>query len=195
MLKKEIENYKKLNKLAENSGIVIFGEAEDRLIPIGELKQAFSLDFPIYNRSFESPSLSRAAEIYVECIAQLNPETIFLHIGLSDIELFTKNPRDFDTQYRRLLDCIKKHDKTCHIIIVSLKNPDNLDLICEINRHLKYIASSEQCEFSDLSANRVWNPIETKSVLSFLYSTGFVRPLDIKRPTYDLTGILFCCPT
>jgi len=38
----------------------------------------------------------------------------------------------------------------------------------------------------------VWNPKQTKEVVSFLYSIGFVRPLKQKRPLQDVAKILFC---
>jgi hypothetical protein len=36
------------------------------------------------------------------------------------------------------------------------------------------------------------NPKQTKEVVSFLYSIGFVRPLKQKRPVQDMAKILFC---
>jgi len=40
-MEKTIKTYQSLNKLAATSGTVIFGGAEDRLIPLGELKDTF----------------------------------------------------------------------------------------------------------------------------------------------------------
>lgn len=40
----EIKKYTKLNELAEQGGIVIFGCGEDVNIPVGEVRQAFSVD-------------------------------------------------------------------------------------------------------------------------------------------------------
>ena len=76
--------------------------------------------------------------------------------------------------------------------MVSLKNYDNNAIVAKMNKALKYIADSEKCEFEDISAKRVWNVKENREVTSFLYDIGFDRPLNIKRPIYNLVRILFC---
>ena len=58
MRAQEIKNYKALNKLAEQNGIVIFGEKEDVSIPLCELRQAFGIKENCYNRSFENLTIS-----------------------------------------------------------------------------------------------------------------------------------------
>ncbi len=191
----EIAQYTELNKIAEPKGIVIFGGTADKAIPLCELKQAFGLNSNLYNRSIENLSLTDAESIYTVCISPIHPESILLHIGECDINLFSETPAKFDNTYRQLINTIKATDKHCNIVIISLKNPDNNAVISEINKHLRYIADSEHCEYGDITANRVWNPKETKDVISFIYSLGFVHPLNIKRPIYDLTKILFCYNT
>ena len=62
-----------------------------------------------------------------------------------------------------------------------------------MNRHLRYITESERCEYGDITTRRVWNPRETQSVASFVYSLGFVRPLRNRHPLGDLLKVLFCC--
>ena len=49
MQKLETQKYKQLNELSEAQGIVVFGNNEDKSIPIGELRQAFCIDSKIYN--------------------------------------------------------------------------------------------------------------------------------------------------
>ena len=44
----------------------------------------------------------------------------------------------------------------------------------------------------DIAEKRVWNPKETKDIVSFVYSTGFIQPLKNRRPIFDLIKILFC---
>ena len=96
MFEKEIKKYQALNKLAESNGIVILGSEDDMSIPFGELKQAFEIESKIYNRSVADLSVVYAADIYDKCIAELHPETVLIHIGMADIELFKKNPDMFD---------------------------------------------------------------------------------------------------
>lgn len=192
MSENEIKIYLSLNELAEQNGIVIFGGTADRSIPLCELKQAFELNSKLYNRSISNLSINSASEVYDTCVAPLSPESVLLHIGAVDLDSFTENPSAFDQKYRELIHHIRTSNPKCTIAIISLKNQENSANISEINRHLKYIAESEQCEYGDISAKKVWNPKETKDIVSFIYSTGFVRPLKKNRPIYDLAKIFFC---
>lgn len=192
MREAEIKNYVKLNDLAEQGGIVIFGSGSDKNIPTGELRQAFAVESKVYNRSFESISVKDALSVYKETVAALSPETVLLHIGETDMDFFAESPVEFDNKYRELIGYIKSQNKKCRIAIVSLRNHDSDPQIEEINKHLKYIADSEQCEYGDISARKVWNPKASMDAASFVYSIGFVRPLKNKRPLYDLVKMLFC---
>lgn len=192
MMKQEIERYSGLNELAEASGIVIFGNEEDRGIPLCELKQAFELESNLYNRSFTKLSINDATEIYDSCVAELYPETVLLHIGAEDLEFFKSAPAEFDEKYRELIAHIRKGNKKCRIAVISLKNPEKKDEIAELNKHLKYIADSEQCEYGDIATKRIWNPTATKEVSSFVHSMGILQAWKNKRPIYDLVRILFC---
>lgn len=188
----ELKQYAKLNELAEAGGTVIFGGTADKEIPLCELKQAFSLNENLYNRSVSGLSVKEAASIYESCISALKPECVLLHIGDEDVTLFETDSSAFDQSYRALVQHVKELAPKCTIGIISLKNPEDSSSVAELNKHLKYIAESERCEFEDISVKRVWNPKETKDVVSFVYSTGFVKPLKNHRSIYDLVKILFC---
>ncbi len=192
MREAEMKKYEKLNELAEQGGIVIFGCGEDVNIPTGEIRQAFAVEQKIYNRSFENISVTDALSTYKESIAALSPETVLVHIGQADIGLFTENSNEFDNKYRELIEHIKSQNKKCRIAVVSLRNYDINRQIEEMNKHLKYIADSEQCEYGDIASKKVWNPKATMNAASFVYSIGFVHPLKNKRPLYDLIRMLFC---
>ena len=188
----ETKKYRQLNELSEPQGIVIFGDSNDKAIPIGELRQAFCIESKLYNRSFEHLSIQDAASVYEETVAPLSPETILIHIGESDKDFFSKQSTAFDTKYRELIHSIKSKNPACRIGIVSLRNYKNDSQTEEINKHLKYIADSEQCEYGDISSKKVWNPKSTMDTTAFVYSVGFIHPLKNKRPLYDLIKILFC---
>ena len=192
MRTEEIKNYSNLNTLAEQGGIVIYGCGEDKDIPTCEIRQAFAIESKIYNRSFDNLSITEAVSVYEKAVAPLKPETVLVHIGEADLQTFTKNPAEFDNKYLELIKVIKANSKKCRIAIISLKNYDNESRIAELNKHLKYIADSEKCEYGDISAKKVWNPKATMEAASFVYSIGFVRPLKNKRPLYDLVKMLFC---
>lgn len=191
MFDMELKRYEVLNELAERGGVVILGGTEDETIPVGELKQAFAIEEKIYNRSMKGLSVLDAQTVFDVCIAQIAPETLLLHIGEHDIQLFKENADEFIQKYSQLITHIKSVNKTCHIAIVSLRNYKNDGVIKALNQQLKYIADSQRCEYADIAAPRVWNPKSTMETVSFVYSLGFVHPLKNKRPVYDLVKILF----
>ena len=192
MYENEIERYQALNDLANGCGTVLFGGTEDKAIPLAELKQTFEFDGNLYNRSISGLSIALAAEAFEACAAKLKPSDALLHIGDADLEHFQKEPAWFDNAYRNLISSVKKANPRCIISVISLKNPMGSAVISEMNRHLKSIAEAEQCHFFDINLKRVWNPKEMREIVSFIYSTGFVRPLKRKLPNYDLIKILFC---
>ena len=192
MRESEIKNYTKLNELAEQGGIVIFGCGVDKEIPTCEIRQAFAVESKVYNRSFDNLSVNDALSVYKETVAALSPETVLLHIGETDIDFFAESPVEFDNKYRELIGYIKSQNKKCRISIISLRNYDSDPQITELNKHLKHIADSEKCEYGDISAKKVWNPKASMEVASFVYSIGFVHPLKNKRPLYDLVKNFFC---
>ena len=193
MFENEIKRYKTLNELAKQNGILIFGGTDDKKIPLCELKQAFELNPDLYNRSVDNLSVVNAPEVYAACAAELKPETVILHIGKADLKLCEENAPEFEKKYCELIRYIRANNTKCDVVIISFKNPKATADIAKLNKHLKYIANSEQCEYYDTSVNRTWNPIQSKDVISFVYSIGFVQPLKTKRPISDLVRILFCC--
>lgn len=192
MLEKELKKYQSLNKFADKSGTVIFGGTQDKEIPLCELKQAFAPDEVLYNRSVENLCTDNALEAYRACVSGLNPDTVILHIGEKDIELFGKNEAAFENKYRELINYIRAETPDCRIAIVSIKNPDNDPETACLNKRLEYIADSEKCDFEDISTRRSFNSVGTKSVATFLHTIGFTRPLVNRRPVGDLVRILFC---
>lgn len=192
MMKNEILKYKVLNELAEQDGIVIFGSGEDVDVPLCELKQAFSIDAKLYNRSISTLSIEDAIEAYDACVSSIRPETVLLHIGGDDLALFAAQPSSFDQKYRALIAHIRQINKNCRIVVISLKNYTNDDTISELNRHLEYIADCEKCEYGNIASRRVWNPRSSMEAASFLHNMGILRPLKSKRPVYDLVRMIFC---
>ena len=189
---REINRYSSLNRIAGKGGTVILGGAEDRNIPLCELKQAFGLEDDLYNRSVTGVSAAQAVEVYDACVASLQPDTVLLHIGEADLALFEKNAAAFDDAYRRLIAHIRSLNKKCRVVVIALRNPAKAPLIAEMNRHLKYLAESERCDYGDISGRLVWNPVETKEVFSFVNTIGLTGALRNRRPIYDLIKVLFC---
>lgn len=192
MFQLEIEKYQSLNNLAEQSGVVILGEREDISLPLCELKQAFEIESNLYNRSLQHLPIEHAIEVYDACVAPIQPQTVLLHLGESDLDSFTKDSSQFEKQYIDLITHIKTTNKNCRIAIISLKNENNCAAIAELNKHLKYIAETEHCEFGNITSKHVWNPQTTKNTMSFLSSMGLIQPSKNRHLLYDLIKILFC---
>lgn len=189
-MEKQISRYDHLNELAQPGGIVILGGEQDRGLPLCELKQAFELKEELYNRSVTGLSAENGVVIYDRCVAPLEPEVLFIHIGEADQGLFAQEPSAFDQKLRLLLRHIRNTDPSCQIGLISIR-AENAPIFSTMNKHLSAVARTEQCEFCDIPAVSVWNPRHTKDMISFVYSTGFVRPLNRKRPVHDLARLLF----
>ena len=190
-MKCTLNRYKELNELAKPSGIVIFGGEEDVTLPLGELRQAFGIEENMYNRSVAGLSVKNAIEVYKEYVAPLVPETVILHIGAADVEYFTENASAFDENYRAFIAYIKAQNKKCRIAVVSFKNDAGNAQIKELNKHLKYIAESERCEYGDVTSKQVWNPKSTRDAVAFVCSISGVRSMKNRHPLYDLVKILY----
>ena len=192
MQNEEIKRYATLNTLATSDGIVLFGGTSDKEIPCSELREAFTIKNAIYNRSLTDLSVFQAVDVFDACIYGLDPETVLLHIGAADIRIFAENPQRFDEAYRDLIRHIRSQCPKCRIAVVSFDEEElHFEKVGELNKHLRYIADSERCEFGDIAKKRVWNPGSTRDLSSFIYSIGFASPLKNSRPIYDLTKILF----
>lgn len=187
-----MNEYKILNELAQTEGTVIFGGTEDLNIPLCEIKQAFSISENLYNRSVKDLSVTDSVEIYSKYISEICPKTLFVHIGKSDMEMFSSFSDEFTKKYRELISYIKNDNKNCKIAVVSLENYDDNAIANKMNKQLKYIAESENCEFCDISEKRVSDYRQTKEIVSFVYDIGFVRRLKCARPLGDLAQMLFC---
>lgn len=189
-MEKQIFLYERLNDLAQPGGVVILGGAQDRGLPLCELKQAFELKEALYNRSVTGLSVENGAAIYDQCVALLKPDALFIHIGEADKTLFEQKPSYFDHKLRLLLQHIKAVDPSCQIGLLCVC-PEDDPIFSSMNRHLSAIAQTEQCVFCHIPEANVWNLRHMKDVVGFVYSTGFVRPLNTKRPMHDLAKLLF----
>lgn len=190
-MKCTLNRYKELNELATPGGIVIFGGEEDITLPLGELRQAFGIEENMYNRSVTGLSVKNAIEVYKEYVAPLVPETIILHIGAADMEYFTENTSAFDESYCAFIAYIKAQNKKCRIAVVSLKNDTENAQMKELNKHLKYIADAEKCEYGDITSKIVWNPKSTRDALAFVCSIAGISSMKNRHPLYDLIKIVY----
>ena len=180
-------NYEELNNIAQKNAVILLGGTMDKRIPVAELAQSFEFDFKIYNRSEELLSVKNAKDIYSKNIQPLEPEAILIHIGETDQNLFKNSSVDFDNYYMSMLETIKNTNKNCRVALISVRNENEDRLITEMNRHIKAIAESEQCDFISLDNVKLWNPRATKASVDFAYSMG----LKSKKPLRNIAEILY----
>ena len=175
-----VNEYKKLNSIATQQGVVVFGEGNDVNIPVSELKQSFNLDCAVYNRSFPYVSPDNAADLYDKIVKPLNPDTLLLHVSAEYVKLPSE---EFPKKYAELLRHIKSVNKRCRVIVISNGSKT-------IDETLKNVAESENCEYVDLLIASAWDPLATKAAAAFVKDMGINRFVD-RQPVFDLIKIFF----
>lgn len=181
-----IENPEELPAEEENA-VILLGTGTDKMIPVSNLANEFSFNFPIYNKSRNTLSISAAQDYIQSEISPLMPEAFILHLGENDKELFAKSQENFDNLYLSLIESIKNGTKNTRIAIVSVKNPTNDPSISSMNAHIKAISEAEACTFINLENAKLWNPNATKAANDFAYSMG----LNIRKPLKNVAEILY----
>lgn len=171
----------------EKNAVILLGTGTDKMIPVSNLANEFSFNFPIYNKSRDTLSLSAAQDYIQSEISPLMPEAFILHLGENDKELFAKSQENFDNLYLTLIESIKNGAKNTRVAIVSVKNPTNDPSISSMNAHIKAISEAEACTFINLENVRLWNPNATKAANDFAYSMG----LNIRKPLKNVAEILY----
>ncbi|MCQ2508561.1 MAG: hypothetical protein MJ097_07245, partial [Dorea sp.] len=189
---KDIAKYNSLNSFSAKNAVVLFGETDDKDIPVTEISESMSLKEKVYNRSIADLSISAAAEVYDAVVAPIKPSTVLVHIGSGDVDFYNRFPGRFDHDYRTLIQHIKETNKNCRIGIVAVKNPGNVPAIDRMNEQLKFIAESEKCEFCNITADTKWSPAAVKAAYDYYYSTGYAS--NAKKPVYDLAKLFFGTP-
>ena len=110
-----------------------------------------------------------------------------IHIGENEIYLCINNCELFDKKYLELIKLIKNCNRNCRIVLISVSNPQNNENINILNRHIKAIADSEQCDFVNLDNAHLWNPEATKAAIEFAQNMG----LNTRKPLSDVAEILY----
>lgn len=180
-------NYKELNGIAKQNGIILMGGDFDKEIPVTELARSFEFNFELYNRSESRLSVKNAKDFFEKKIASIHPEAMIIHLGDEDINMFKENPADFDKCYFDLMSSVTAVNKKMRIALVSVNNPSKNDTVAKMNAHIKAIADSSKAVFVNLDNAKLWNPKATKAATDFAYNMG----LNIRKPILDVAEILY----
>ena len=154
---REEKNYRRLNSIARPNGVVLFGSSFAKDIPVCELKQAFSLECDVYNRSYTDLSVFDASELLSECLNDLNPKKILLDLGETDLERGYKTIPEIIAAYESLIGNIRTYSKRCKIVVISvcaesMTTPVEQSAAAELNSALEEMANRLKCSYADISS-------------------------------------------
>jgi len=171
----------------EKNAVVLVGGTFDNKIPVNYLKNRFDMNFKLYNKSSDNLSIKNAAEYFRNVVIPMEPEALIIHLGENDITMYQNSSEAFDKAYLELLSTVKKANKKTRLALVSVNNPADNKFVNEMNKHIKAIADSENCQFVNLENSKLWNPEATKQSVDFAYTMG----LNMRKPLLDVAKILY----
>ena len=151
---RELKNYKKLNSIARQDSVVMFGSTFAKDMPLGELKQNFEFDVNLYNRSFSDLSIFDAAELAKEVIKPINPSKVLIQLGETDLERGYKTIDEMCEAMEKLIAEIKSWDKHMEVVLVSIVDEEGILHPEELNRRIEKIAKANKCKYADITAAR-----------------------------------------
>lgn len=143
IFKKTLDKYEKLNNFVLKGQLLFFGSTYLESFPLEELKQDFSLDRVIYNRSIQGLTVDDAIEVLETCVFELMPSKLFIALGEEDIKASDYNEKTFLEKYALLLEQVKREIPACKIYVLSP----------EYNFALKTLAQEKHVYYIDLTAN------------------------------------------
>ena len=138
-----LKKYEKLNNFVLKGQLLFFGSTFLEEFPLDELKQDFSLDRVIYNRSIQGLTVDEALNILDTCVFDLMPSKLFISLGDEDALMPNFSEKDFLEKYALLLEKVYAELPACKIFILSPT----------YNFALKTLAKEKHAFYIDLSAN------------------------------------------
>lgn len=150
LYRREIKEYRALNRVATGGGVVLFGSTFAKEMPVGELKQAFGIDRNIYNRSFLELSVFDAAAVAAESVIPLEPSKILLNLGETDLMRGLHSIPEIVDAYRELINTLRRR-LHCEVVVVSVCGGEELRP-AELNRRLEEMARSCGCAYADIAS-------------------------------------------
>lgn len=148
---RELDNFRKLNKIANKNGVVLFGSSFAKDIPVCELKQSFNMDCDIYNRSVTDLSVFDAEMLLDNCVIDLAPKKVLIQLGETDLERGYRTIPEIVKAYEKIITKLKSADKRCDIVIVSVCSSSAEIHPEELNKQLELVARKAKCKYADVS--------------------------------------------
>ena len=160
-----LQKYAKLNHFVLKGQILFFGSTFLEDFPLEELKQDFSLDRVIYNRSIQGLTVDEAFDVLETCVLDLMPSKLFISLGDEDEKLLDYNEKTFLEMYARLLDKVHAELPACKIYLLTP----------EYRFALKALAQQKKAFYIDLSANKEPDYVSSFRKIKTFFRDGNIR--------------------
>ena len=148
---REVENFRRLNKIAKKNSVVLLGSSFAKDIPVSELVQTFDIDCSIYNRSLTDLSVFDADKVLDDCVLNLAPKKILLQLGETDLERGYRTIPEILEAYEKVIVKLKNANKHCDIVIVSVCEKNAEVYPDALNAKLEELANKLKCQYADIS--------------------------------------------
>ena len=142
-------DFKQINEVAKENGVVFFGSTYFESVPVNELAQDFDTDLPVYNRSVGGLTIDKVSDVLESCVLDLEPSKLFICLGDEDIKSECFSLSDFIEKYQWMLYTLHNRCKA-KIYIVSVMSLD--PKASAINERLKRLAAETGCIYVDTQA-------------------------------------------
>ena len=142
-------DFKQINEVAKENGVVFFGSTYFESVPVNELAQDFDTDLPVYNRSVGGLTIDKVSDVLESCVLDLEPSKLFICLGDEDIKSECFSLSDFIEKYQWMLYTLHNRCKA-KIYIVSVMSLD--PKASAVNERLKRLAADTGCIYVDTQA-------------------------------------------
>ena len=142
-------DFKQINEVAKENGVVFFGSTYFESVPVNELAQDFDTDLPVYNRSVGGLTIDKVSDVLESCVLDLEPSKLFICLGDEDIKSECFSLSDFIEKYQWMLYTLHNRCKA-KIYIVSVMSLD--PKASAVNERLKRLAAETVCIYVDTQA-------------------------------------------
>lgn len=142
-------DFKQINEVAKENGVVFFGSTYFESVPVNELAQDFDTNLPVYNRSVGGLTIDKVSDVLESCVLDLEPSKLFICLGDEDIKSECFSLSDFIEKYQWMLYTLHNRCKA-KIYIVSVMSLD--PKASAVNERLKRLAADTGCIYVDTQA-------------------------------------------
>ncbi len=200
---RRLEQYRRLNRVAQKGQIVFAGSSLMEQFPIDELQRSLDLPWCIYNRGISGYVSRQLLEGLETLVLELEPAKLFINIGTNDIG------RDIQDQlwpnYQEILRRVKARLPGCRVYLMAYypcNNRDDFGLpaaaraemfrtrtpesLLQANRRVEQLAGEMGCRYIDvnrgLADQRGLLRAEYAVDGVHFYADGYLKVLENLRP-------------